>query len=478
MLALTVLKNLVNRGTIPPTRAKDIRTSLNKLAEAYGVAVEDLDLTGIEATYADTLKTYFAGLQRPPSVHTIRNTSQNVKQLLAHAPSPVTRRNGTKAAQRHTRNDVRLEFIKSSPYKTHYTAGKSSHYMVPMEQWPADIRLGWQIYAADKSLEVRQVTLEHYRTYFAEYVSYNLAMEAVPLTRWDHVFEPDRIKRCVAWMAARVKANQISMGGEKIIITLVDIAQHQERPEYVILQKLKRRMAKPAKVFDKKRPRHTVSLADLDQVGSTLMAEGRQPISSAHGSGIYRAVTFQTGLIIRFLVRCPRRSREVRELDLDGRLYRDEAGIWQLHYRSDQLKIAEHDGAPNEFRMAWPADLVPDLEEYLQTFRPRLPNSATNPVVFLGGKGNPLTGLILRNRISLECYRLLQKHVYPHLFRTLWCDAYLDRYPGDWEGAAAMLNDTPQTIQSWYRQFRVEQHLKKAIDFNARLFGNGKRTSP
>jgi hypothetical protein len=64
------------------------------------------------------------------------------------------------------------------------------------------------------------------------------------------------------------------------------------------------------------------------------------------------------------------------------------------------------------------------------------------------------------------------------LFRTLWCDAYIDAHPGDWEGAAAMLNDTPQTIQSWYRQFRVEQHLKKAVDFNAQLFGNGKGKTP
>ena len=41
-----------------------------------------------------------------------------------------------------------------------------------------------------------------------------------------------------------------------------------------------------------------------------------------------------------------------------------------------------------------------------------------------------------------------------------------------------MLNDTPQTIQSWYRQFRAEQHLKKAVDFNAQLFGNGHRKTP
>ena len=79
-----------------------------------------------------------------------------------------------------------------------------------------------------------------------------------------------------------------------------------------------------------------------------------------------------TGLLIRFMVRCPRRQKEIREMDLDGRLYQDDFGTWQLHYQSHQLKIAMHDGQPNEFRMEWPADLVDDLTEYLEVFRPMI----------------------------------------------------------------------------------------------------------
>jgi hypothetical protein len=71
------------------------------------------------------------------------------------------------------------------------------------------------------------------------------------------------------------------------------------------------------------------------------------------------------------------------------------------------------------------------------------------------------------------CFEKLGKHIYPHLFRTLWTDAYLDAHPGDYEGAAAMLNDTPATVERMYRQFRVEQHLKHATEFNAQLFGHG-----
>jgi hypothetical protein len=283
--------------------------------------------------------------------------------------------------------------------------------MVPMSQWPAEIRGGWQKYMGGKSLEVRQPTLMGYQKDFAYYMSYNLAIETPPIRRWKQVFEADRAMRCVAWLAARVKAPQVSVSGQKVMIVVVDIAQREERPEYSTLRKLKRKMAKPAKLFDKKRPRHTVSLSELDQVGLSLMAEGRQPLNHGHrwSSGVQRAVRFQTGLMIRLLVRCPRRSREIREMDLDGRLYHDEAGTWQLYYRSDQLKIAEHDRAPNEFRMSWPSDLVADLEEYLQIFRPRLPNSATSPIVFLGARGHPLTIDMLGYRISFEGYRFCNR---------------------------------------------------------------------
>jgi hypothetical protein len=43
-------------------------------------------------------------------------------------------------------------------------------------------------------------------------------------------------------------------------------------------------------------------------------------------------------------------------------------------------------------------------------------------------------------------------------------------HPGDFEGTAATLNNTPQMVQARYRRFRREQHLRKAMDFNAKLF--------
>jgi hypothetical protein len=155
-----------------------------------------------------------------------------------------------------------------------------------------------------------------------------------------------------------------------------------------------------------------------------------------------------------------------RRLRLEG-----QAGIWQLHYRPDQLKIDEHDGEPNEFRMAWPQDIVADLDEYLTTFRPRFPDAKSSRTVFLSYKGKRAPTQHFRETIRVACWQHLRKRISPHLFRTIWTDAYLDAHPGDFEGAAAMLNDKPETVAGWYRQFRVAKHLAKAEDFTAKLFG-------
>jgi hypothetical protein len=344
-----------------------------------------------------------------------------------------------------------------------------------MKEWPPEIVRGWRDYSSIKSLEIRPIGLRHYRNDLERYLGYHRDYEHSPITRWDQLFELPRIRRTIAWMAERADAERITEQGWKLVILLVDMAKHLERPDYATLQKLKRSLPRTAKTYDKKLPIHTVSLQELDEVGLIVMDEARHVRKPWETTGEHRAARFATGLLIRFLIRCPRRSREIREMDLGGRLYRDDQGVWQLRYLSHQLKIEEHLGHKNEFRMPWPADLVDDLEEYLRDYRPHLlhPQHPNCQWVFPNHHGGQLCSMALRDRIVGPCFEKLRKHVYPHLIRTIWCDAYLDAHPGDYEGAAAMLNNTPQTVEGWYRSFRVEKHLKHAQDFNAKLFGNG-----
>ncbi len=78
---IKLLNLLVSRGSLPATRAKDIRTSLHKLADAIASDVDNLDLTAVEPTYLECLHTYFAERAPEASASTKRNTAQNLKQF-------------------------------------------------------------------------------------------------------------------------------------------------------------------------------------------------------------------------------------------------------------------------------------------------------------------------------------------------------------------------------------------------------------
>jgi integrase len=494
MRALATLQQLATTGHIPARRVKDIKTALRKLADALQVPVERVDLSRLPHVSAQTLETYFAQLTPPASPHTVRNTRQNLAQLYDRAVAAgliSTGTSGLSVRGRLTRlrqarprsMEAATEALRDvSSYRAHHQHKVWERCALPVEQWPHDLARGWREYSSLKAIEVRQVTVEHYYRLMRQYVGYNMTYEQPPVTTWDQLFELPRILRYVAWLAERVKAERISSQGYFLVIVLVDIAKHQERPDYAALQKFKRRLPQPAKIYDKQRPMHTVSLPELDEVGRQVMDRVRQYRLPWERTGEVRAARFASGLMIRLLVRCPRRSKEIREMDLGGRLYQDDRGVWHLRYLSHQLKIEEHQHRPNEFNMPWPADLVDDLEEYLRDYRPKLLRRSHSTAVFLTTRGQPLNSNEVWTRIAGLCFEALGKHLYPHIFRTLWTDAYLDAHPGDYEGAAAMLNDTPATVEGWYRQFRVERHLRKGIDFNAQLFGhgkgNGKATSP
>jgi hypothetical protein len=267
---------------------------------------------------------------------------------------------------------------------------------------------------------------------------------------------------------------------------MMGIAQHQERPEAAALRKLYRKLPRVTPMHDTERPEHTCTPEELDAIGLAWMERAKAPVTTWKNEptlksyGLSQTKDFQTGLIIRFLVRIPMRSRAIREMDLGGRLYCNDQGTWMLAYRGDQLKVSAFQGQLNEFRCPWPADLVQDLETYLGTYRPRIPGADHKPQVFLSQRGNVMHAQGLTRRLQLAVYAISGKRVWPHLFRTTWADHFIDRHPGEYETVAAILNNTPQMVMERYRRFRREQHLQKALDFNAKLFGNGqtKRTSP
>jgi hypothetical protein len=488
MEALDLVHTLAARGAIAASRVKDFKTSLQKLADASQIPLNELDLNAVGTTYETALETYFDALTPPASQHTQRNTFQNLRQLYRLIDKGVNfpRDRRRTPSTRMSTAEAKQHLVKASPYRTHYNQGP---YRCLRDLWPEDIRQNWQRYCDSRALEIRQSTRATHENWFASYVGYNLTIEHPPIQDWSQLFEPERVLRFVTWHAKRVggKNARASSLGSHVISFIGMLAEHLDRPETMSLRKLQRKLPKPGRLHQTKRPEHTFTLQELDAVGLALIEEGTAPFVFRRGPltpdvphpGLRRAVRYQTGLIIRLWVRVPMRSRSIREMDLDGRLYRDEQGQWQLYYLGDQLKIEEQDGDTNEFRIAWPLELVENLETYLREYRPRFPNAETDTTVFLSKRGYPLTQGNIWYRFRIAIYQALRKRIWPHLLRTIWSDAYVDAHPGDYEGAAAMLNNSPAMVQAKYRRFRREQHLQKAIDFNAELFnGHPRRKTP
>jgi hypothetical protein len=468
---------LTAQGKIPASRAKDFNTALQKLADASHIPIEDLDLAALQPTYRVRLKTYFTQLSPVPSIHTQRNTLQNLAQLyraaeqvglLSLEPPAQSTRIGYREASRLYRS--------TSPYKPHYTQPR---YGCPVDQWPRSIVEGWERWRLSRAMDLRDITQTIYDERFAAYVGYSLTIERPPIEHWDQLFSPQRLMRFITWHAKRVggKPARTSVLGRHVASLITMVAEHDERPESAALRKLRRKLPKPAPMHHTKRPEHTFTLQELDAVGLAFIEEGKRPHhthpSNALRPGLNRAISYQTGLLIRLWIRVPMRSRSIREMDLDGRLYRDSGGQWQLSYVAEQLKIAEQEGVTNEFTVPWPPELVEPLETYLKDYRSRFPHADTDRHVFLTQVGRPFSAMSLWMRFHLAIYRTLKKRIWPHLLRTIWADAYIDTHPGDYEGAAAMLNNSPDMVRQRYRRFRREQHLQKAIDFNAQVFGNG-----
>jgi hypothetical protein len=477
MSPVDLLNKLVARRRLPASRAKDVKTALYKLADAYETEVTALDLARIESTYVDVLRAYFAGLVPQASASTQRNTVQNLKQfyrlahegrLLAHKIPPTTRRMGHRQA--------RVDAAKTSPYRSH-TSAQLTSYILPLDAWPPAIQEAWERYRTSRTFDVRPVTLQTQQEAMAAYISYGLTIDRQPLASWDELFDATRLLRFITWHAKRIGAKRISPRGLSVAQIVATIARCEERLEFTAIKALVRKLPAVQPMHNKQSPQHTITARELEDLGLTLLAEARRPLpngSTPHviNRGLLRAGQHQTALLIRFMWRLPLRSRSVREMQLQTNLYQDQDGRWFLRYVGDQLKVGERNGRVNTFHVPWPDELTSHLEEYLHVFRPIFPNAATDPHVFLTTKGRPFRSQTLCARLATEIYMRLQKRFYPHLLRTLWVDQYLLASNGDVSTAAYLLNDTVATVLKRYHELRGADHVQKAYQFNRQILGN------
>lgn len=478
MTLTELLNRLVERGAVRPSRVKDLKTSIRYLTRA--VQAENprtiLDAEELEGRYRTAVRAYFSSLDPTPSVHTIRNTVDNLHFLYDQAHDHHLIRAFTPCLPRMTHAQAMREAGLTSPYRQRFSPRlRTVYYYCRPTDWPQAFRQPWDQYCQRRRFEVRPSTLERNQVILSLYLGYGLHIEQPPITTWEALFDPERLLRFITWHAERVGVSRITTTGQKVATIIRGLAKHEHRPELAALDTLVRKLPRPEPMHNKQHPDHNIRPEQLEVVGLTLRSEAQQPLGhNLRGNdhpGSLRAIRCQIGLILRLLIRVPMRQRNIREMCLGRNLYQDAQGIWQLRFQGDELKIRERGGRINTFPPTFPPDLVEHLEEFLQQHRLHLPNAKISQHVFLTRTGRPYSTHSLWQTIRQTVMVRLGKRFYPHLIRTIYADTYLLR-THDVDTVAFMLNDTPQTMYKHYHELRAHDHVRKAYQYTQELLGS------
>ena len=312
-----LLPTLEARGALPPSRAKDCKTSLRYLAAALGYASPEacpVDAACLkEVTWGKALEAHFATLEtqgRAISAATRRNSRNNLRLtfrlaethgLLAVPLPPVLLQQ-----QGGTRKGMQVQQRVVSPYRATYrTTIGAEAYGLPETDWPPDYVAGWQGYLEARALQVRPVTLQSTHRALTHYFGY-LQRWGGGLPPWDGVLRVAPLRAFVRWHGARM-GEGISHYGCLVAAKVAAIAKALAHPQTRALADFRNELKPPARLHHKQ-AYHWITLKEVEAVAEACLAYGRRPVlrdKRTRRNGLYRASRFQLGVILKILARIP-----------------------------------------------------------------------------------------------------------------------------------------------------------------------------
>jgi hypothetical protein len=473
------------QDSLPAKRVKDIKTSIRYLARALGKETPEQcqqnDFLLLPTVWKEKLNRYFLDQQqhgKTISPHTLRNTRQNLSFLFRTAqqctvltppqPLPPVSLSSQTAAQ---------VLAHTSPYAQHWHAGHTqAPYRLASEQWPPDIQSTWLNYCDSKRLKVRQTSLRFSESCLSSYIGFLINIEGSS-PQWDDLFDITTLDRFVRWHSQRVVV-RLSVQANMTVKTIGTLASHFDHPALPAIRKYRSELPIPEPLHNKQRGLPT--LADLEAVALAILQDAYKPRTSLGTTtkhlGLRGALGHQHALMLRLLVRVPLRSRNLREIQLEKNLYKDDAGHWHLSFSGEELKIGTRKGRTNTYHVdltAYCPDLLPHFEEFLALYRLRIPNAAISPFLFLTKTGQPYASQEICAMLTLLVFKRIKKRFYPHLIRTIWATEYITQ-TGDFTTAAHMLGDTVQMVLQRYHEIIEREHKDKARNFLTAALRQGK----
>jgi len=344
------------------------------------------------------------------------------------------------------------------------TRGRVSAYRKKLAHWPDPLQAWWTEWNATRASKLRPVTRECCQYAVECYVGF---LQDTAHSSGD-LYLPANFRKFIKWHGTRCCDSEVFTTTAKWVLHALSVGA-PSKDAVADLRAVRKEFNPAPRFHDKAREVEDLSLREVESVGLTLLEEARLPVTTkskktgepSARTRLHRASAFRDALILRLLVRVPFRQRCIREMQFEKNLAKDREGRWIIRFRGNQLKIAWREGEENIWKVAFPADLCPLLEEYMRDIRPVLTNGRQTAHVFPNSLGAPLTEKKLRLKLSRRVYQYLEKRFYPHLIRTMW-PTELSNTGEDIRAVAYMMNDKIETILRKYYSHNGEGLQEKA----------------
>ena len=174
---------------------------------------------------------------------------------------------------------------------------------------------------------------------------------------------------------------------------------------------------------------------------------------------LFRALQYRNATLVLLMTYEPLRAGHWRTLRLGTHIYKDEgSGVWVIDVKARDFKNWIWGYARDRYRKL-PAKLGAIVATYVKDYRPLLYQGNGTDLFLLKSKMGSTVSVrpdpaMSENGFYNLIADLLQKYlgvpVGPHVIRHILTTDYLRKHHGDYEGAAAVLNDAPETVRRNY----------------------------
>lgn len=187
-----------------------------------------------------------------------------------------------------------------------------------------------------------------------------------------------------------------------------------------------------------------------------------------------RAAEFRDALLFDLMLLEPLRASHWGGLELGKHLIQTK-GSWELIIDKSEFKNKSSIWCQDR-RTVFNSRVSGLIDQYLEQHRPHLHGGteASNTRVFLSAKVGPgrhlllgvhpyaITEATLWNAVANRFNTYFGIRIGTNVFRHLLCKAYLMEHSGDWDGAAAILNNSPDVARKTYGELSQDVHREKA----------------